>query len=93
MRTVMKFTGLVPGFIKQSPVAWFSSHQHTADGVNMPYAYSYLFAYSIDVPEDARTLTLPDNEKIRILAISLAYESGELRPAQPLFDTLERPQR
>jgi alpha-mannosidase len=93
MRTVMEFAGLVPGFIKQSPVAWFSSHQHTADGVNVPYAYSYLFAYSIDVPANARTLTLPDNDKIRILAISLASESGEVRPAQPLFDTLERPER
>jgi alpha-mannosidase len=35
-------------------------------------------------------VTLPDNEKIRILAISVAQESGIASPAQPLYDTLER---
>src|SRR5437879_13140175 len=35
-----------------------------------PYAYSYLFAYALDVAPGARTLTLPDNDRIRILAIN-----------------------
>ena len=64
-----EMTGLKPGFIKRAEVAWFASHRHTADGANEPYAYSYLFAYPLDVPAGATTLTLPDNEKIRILAI------------------------
>jgi hypothetical protein len=33
---------------------------------------------------------LPDNEKIRILAISVAGEDAPAKPAQPLYDTLER---
>ncbi len=85
-----EMTGIVPGFIKRTPVAWFASHRHTSDGANEPYAYSYLFAYSLEVPGGARTLVLPNNERIRILAITVANEDGEVRPAQPLYDTLER---
>lgn len=90
MRTVLEYTGLTPGFIKRADVAWFASHHHTADGANEPYAYSYLFAYRIDVPANTRTLTMPDNDKIRILAVTVAEESGEVRGAEPLYDTLER---
>jgi alpha-mannosidase len=87
---VPEYAGLMPGFIKRAPVAWFASHRHSPDGGNEPYAYSYLFAYSMDVPVDAKTLTLPDNGKVRILAVSVANEAGQVRPAQPLYDTLER---
>jgi alpha-mannosidase len=84
-----EMTGITPGFIKRAPVAWFASHRHAADGANEPYAYSYLFAYPIDLPVGAKTLTLPNNERIRILAITVANEAGSVRPAQPLYDTLE----
>ncbi|HEX6045393.1 MAG TPA: glycoside hydrolase family 38 C-terminal domain-containing protein [Pyrinomonadaceae bacterium] len=85
-----EMTGIVPGFIKRAPVAWFASHRHSADGANEPYAYSYLFAYSLERPAGARTLVLPNNDRIRIVAITVATESGDVRPAQPLYDTLER---
>jgi alpha-mannosidase len=85
--------GITPGFIKRSPLAWFASHRHTADGANEYYAYSYLFAYAIDLPPNAKTLTLPNNDKIRVLAITAANQRGQVRPAQPLYDTLERVSR
>lgn len=91
MRTVLEYTGLQPGFIKRAPVAWFASHRHTAEGANEPYAYSYLFAYTMAVPANVKTLTLPDNDKIRVLAVTVASDAPEVRPAQPLYDTLERP--
>jgi alpha-mannosidase len=69
-------------------VAWFASHHHSADGENVPYAYSYLFGYSFAVPQNARTLKLPDNDKIRILAITTTNEGGELKPSAPLLDDL-----
>jgi alpha-mannosidase len=31
---------------------------------------------------------LPDNDKIRILAMSVADESPEAKPVQPLYDVL-----
>ena len=84
-----EYAGLVPGYIKRAPVAWFASHRHTADGANEPYAYAYLFAYAIDIPAGARTLTLPDDDRIRVLAVTVATEREPVRPAAPLYDTLE----
>ena len=84
------YVGLKAGFVKPAGLAWYASHHHTADGLNQPYQYSYLFAYSMDVNPNERTLVLPDNDKIRILAVSVAQENPELKPAQPLFDTLNR---
>ena len=81
--------GITPGFIKRAPLAWFASHRHTADGANEPYAYSYLFAYDTLVWASPKTLTLPNNDKIRILAITLANQRGWVLPAQPLYDTFE----
>ena len=83
-----EMTGLNPAFIKRAPVAWFASHYHSAQGTNKPYDYCYLFAYSMDIPEGATTLTLPDNDKIRIMAITVAGATGKLHPVQPLYDVL-----
>jgi alpha-mannosidase len=85
-----EMAGLTPGFIKPASVAWFASHCHASDGANEPYAYSYLFAYAVDVPAGATTLTLPFNERIRILAVTVSNQGAQVRPAQVLTDTLER---
>ena len=85
-----EMTGLRPGFIKRADIAWFSSQRHDAAGNSEPYAYSYLFAYAIDIPAGAKTITLPDNDRIRILAMTVAAEPWVITPAQPLYDTLER---
>jgi alpha-mannosidase len=84
-------TGLVPGFIKPAPVAWFATHYHTpAD--NTFYRFSYVFQHGFDVPPGATTLTLPTDDHIRILAVSVAREPGAgVAPAAPLFDTLTAP--
>lgn len=85
-----EMTGIRPGFIKPAPLAWFASHHHRADGLSEPYGYSYLFAYALDLPAGARTLTLPDDERVRLFAVTVSDEGGGVRPAQPLFDSLER---
>lgn len=82
--------GLTPGYIKRAPVAWFCSHRHTADGTNGAYEYTYLYRYSIRMPAGAKTVRLPKNDNIKILAASVATDpADEVRPAQPLYDTLE----
>jgi alpha-mannosidase len=86
-----EMTGLNPGYIKRADLAWFCSHHHNALGQNVAYAYSYLFGYAIDLPPTAKTIRLPNNERIRILAISLADESPEVRPTRPLYDVLPSP--
>jgi alpha-mannosidase len=84
------YVGLTPGYIKPADLAWYCSHHHTADGLNEPYQYSYLFAYAIDLPAGARTLTLPNNDKVKVLAVSVADEGPLVKAAQPLYDTLGR---
>ncbi|HEY0376671.1 MAG TPA: glycoside hydrolase family 38 C-terminal domain-containing protein [Pyrinomonadaceae bacterium] len=85
-----EMTGIKPGFIKRTPLGWFASHHHTPEGKSEAYAYSYLFVNVIELPAGARTLTLPDNDKIRIMAVTVSDEGAQVRPAHPLYDTLER---
>jgi alpha-mannosidase len=83
--------GLKPGFIKRASLAWYANHYHNPAGQNVAYAYAYLFAYALDLQHGARTLVLPKNDKIRILAISVAEENPETTPVQPLYDELPAP--
>ncbi len=85
----LEYAGLKPGYIKRTPVAWYASHRHTAEGANEAYAFSYLFGYALDLPANAKALTLPDNSKIRVLAITVSDEPAQFKPAQPLYDVLE----
>ena len=82
------YVGMRAGFIKRADVAWYASHHHTATGLNEPYEFSYLFAYPINLA-DGHKLTLPTNDNIRILAISVAKEGPDVTPAQPLYDVLQ----
>jgi alpha-mannosidase len=87
-RVSLDFSGLTPGFIKPAPVAWFGSHRHNADGANEPYAYSYLFAYALQLPPGARSVTLPDDDHLRIMAMTISDEGAPVAAAQPLYDVL-----
>lgn len=86
-----EMVGLTPGFIKRANLAWYCSHHHDAAGKNVPYSYSYLFAYAIDLPAGAKSIKLPDNDKVRVLAISVADENPEIKPVQPLYDVIPSP--
>jgi alpha-mannosidase len=86
-----EMTGLKQGFIKRADLAWYCDHHHDADGKNATYRYSYLFGYGIDLPPGAKTIKLPENDKIRVLAISVADENPDLKPAEPLYDVLPSP--
>lgn len=83
------YLGLARGYTKPATLAWYASHHHTPAGLNEPYQYSYLFAYSMELSPHTRILTLPKDDNIRILAISVARENPETRPAQPLYDSLK----
>ncbi len=86
-----KLAGLTPGYIKRDPVAWYANHRRLADGTNDPYRFCYLFRYSMDVPDGAKTLTLPVNAHVRVLAASVGRDANaDTRAAQPLYDTLKQ---
>ena len=74
------------GFIKRSPLAWFCSHRHKPDR-DEEYTYSYMFQCGIKLPAGAKKLTLPNNPRIRVLAVSVAKdEAAATIPVQPLYD-------
>jgi alpha-mannosidase len=79
---------LKPGFIKRADLAWYCSHHHNATGENVPYGYSYLFMYPVELPPGTQSLKLPDNDKIRVLAMSVAEVHPQVELVQPLYDLL-----
>lgn len=82
-----KLERLDAGFIKRDPLAWYCSHRHAQDGSDQVYTYSYLFKYRLAAPEGARTLTLPDNDHIRVVAVSLVQDENDATvPVHPLYD-------
>jgi alpha-mannosidase len=84
------YLGLSAGYTKRVDLAWYASHHHTAAGLNEPYEYSYLFSYALDLPPGATELTLPTNDKVRILAISVGDNGPAVTPGEPLYDTFDR---
>jgi len=81
-------TSIKKPFLKGDNIAWFSSHRHNAyPSENEAYQYTYLYKYEIDVPKGAKTITLPENQKIKVFAITVAKNgSDDVRVLQPLTD-------
>jgi alpha-mannosidase len=81
--------GLVPGYTKRDTVAWYCSHRHHPTGGNEHYQYCYLFKYAFDIPAGATSVTLPQNDKIRVFAMTVAKNGHDaIVAAHPLYDTL-----
>jgi len=84
--------GLKPAFTKRDRIAWYVSHRHNASGENESYNYTYIFKYAIDLPAGAKSVTLPNEPRIRIFAATAAYnENDDATPAQLLYDDFEKP--
>jgi alpha-mannosidase len=74
------------GFVKRDEIAWVGTHRHDPSG-NQPYIGSYLFLYAIDLPAGTHELRLPNDNRIRIMAITLAREPFRLWPATTLYSS------
>jgi len=77
-----------PAFIRDQRIAWAASHHHRPAGDAL-YEYSYLFAYRLEIPEGATSITLPDSRFVRIVAMSVGDE-GKAIPLQTPFEDLHR---
>ncbi len=77
-----------PAYIRDQRVAWFASHHHRISG-DAYYEHSYMFAYRLEIPERATSITLPDSRFVRILAIS-AGDEGPATALQSPFEDLYR---
>ena len=56
-----------------------------AQAGNEVYVASYLFAYALDLPAGTKAIQLPVNNKVRILAVSVANEGPRAMPAGSLY--------
>jgi alpha-mannosidase len=82
----LKVASINPAFTKRDNIAWFASHSHSP-GLNEAYRYSYLYKYEISVPKGAKALTLPENNKIKVFAVTFAENVNDnIIPLQLLYD-------
>lgn len=78
---------IAPAYINRMPVAWYGSHRHTSECENDLYRFTYLFLVELDLPPDVHTLTLPSNDRIRVMAATLADSPyDDIEPVRPLND-------
>ncbi len=77
-----------PAFYRDHRVAWSATHHHIPTGDKM-YGYSYLFAYRLEIPEGATSITLPNSRFVRIAAMSVGDE-GKAEALQSPFEDLHR---
>ncbi len=82
--------GLVPGYVKNSEVAWYASHSHHPSKGNEHYEYTYLYKYSFDIPKGATSITLPKDSRVKVFAVSVAKNGHDsVKASKPLYDMLE----
>ncbi len=82
-----RVVGINEGYIKRDPIAWFCTHRHDPRKGNEAYRFSYLFRYPFALTKGDRVLRLPDDPRIKVLAVSVANNSNDsVRPAAPLYD-------
>jgi alpha-mannosidase len=81
---------IAPGYINRAPVAWAGTHRHSAGGENEAYQFTYLYLVELPLPSRARSLTLPQNERIKVMAATLVDTGADVtRAAQPLYDVAD----
>jgi alpha-mannosidase len=77
---------LRPAFVKRDDIAWVGTHRHSPAG-NEPYILCYLFKYRLDLPKGTTSLILPNNDRIRIMAMSVARNNNDdTAPAGFLYE-------
>jgi alpha-mannosidase len=82
----LKVSEISEAYTKRDNIAWYASHRHTPLA-NDAYQYSYIYKYEINLPEGAKSVTLPENGKIKIFAITAVNKANEdVTPLQPLYD-------
>jgi alpha-mannosidase len=80
-------TGLENAYSKKDNIAWFASHRHKSyPSGNEAYQYCYLYKYEIRIPEGAESIKLPDNDNIKILAMTVSDKSNQVKPLQRFVD-------
>jgi hypothetical protein len=82
----LKVAEITNAYSKRDNIAWYASHRHSPKA-NDAYQYCYLYKYEVNLPKGAKSVTLPNNDKIKIFAITVANNTNsDVTPLQPLYD-------
>lgn len=76
-----------PAYMKRTPVAWNSTHRIRRDGAIEPYMYCLVFKVSLRVPKGVEAITLPKNQRVKVLA---ATAVADPKPEAMLAELLYR---
>jgi hypothetical protein len=77
-RLVHDPAAMAPAYEKAQPLAWVGTHRHGPGGANEAYALTHVYRYRIPLPPGARTVTLPDDPGVFVVAATA------VRGEQPL---------
>ncbi|TFF90451.1 MAG: hypothetical protein EU548_02925, partial [Promethearchaeota archaeon] len=80
-----KCTGVKPGYIKRDRLEWFATHTYKMGKVQ-PYHYGYVFTIDLEIPKDAKSLILPEDSRIYIMAITASLQEIKIENNQILRD-------
>ena len=81
--------GHTEGFLREDEISYIVTHRHTWKGnKDLPYEFTYMYKFGLDIPKGATTLVLPKNKRIVIFAATAATEKYfEAKPVSELFGT------
>lgn len=78
-------TGHTEGYVKPADVAFVGTHRHEmAKNKDLPYEFTYMYSVTLDLPEKARTLMLPENSQIIVFAATVAHD--QLNVLEPVTE-------
>lgn len=81
-------TAIKKPYLKTDNIAWFASHRHLEyPSKNDAYQYCFMYKYEINLPAGAKSITLPQDDRIKVFAITVAKnELDNIKVLQPLMD-------
>ncbi|MEZ4386081.1 MAG: glycoside hydrolase family 38 C-terminal domain-containing protein [Candidatus Krumholzibacteriia bacterium] len=86
---------VTPAYVTEGDLGWIVTHRHEADGTVAPYVFTHFYRIDVDLQlplrQPARTVTLPDDPAVVILAASVVAGGDEITPICDLVDRPRRP--
>ncbi|MHA1148171.1 MAG: alpha-mannosidase [Promethearchaeota archaeon] len=85
---INKCIGVEPGYITRARLEWFATHTYKA-GKIQAYRFGYLYTIKLNIPKDAKSLILPDDFRIYIMAMTASQQKVNIQNNQILNDKFD----
>jgi alpha-mannosidase len=82
---------IASGYLHTERVGWAASHHHQRGLGDVPFRFSYLYSYALDLDPRADSVSLPKDERIAIFAMSVAKDdNAKAIPLSALWPEMAR---